>query len=182
MNKIKNILKKIWIFIKKNLNSTLSIIWSLCSIFSLWFVFFPLSTKLDNIQLKLNQQQAQSTMMSYFTYIENWNYEKAYNLFSDEKKKNNQYELFANRLEWFVAFEWLKITELTEKNSAIQKVYLAEFWFKKRGRLSIPTKRWFYVRYNWETDKWEINYSNVLYNENWWDKWACNFYHFEHCK
>ena len=182
MNKVKNLLKKIWRFSEKNRITIISIIWSFCSIFSLWFVFFPLSTKINSIQFSLNQQQAQSTVMSYFAYIEDWNYEKAYNLFSEEKKKNHTYEWFINWLNWFVAFEWLKITELTDKNSAIQKVYLAEFWFKKRWKLSIPTKRWFYVRYNWDKNKREINYSNVLYDENWWNTWACNFYEFDICK
>ena len=156
-------------------------LWSICSIIWLWFVLFPLSEKVDNLQLSLDQQQAQSTVMAYFAYVESWELDKAYSLFSEEKKEQHTFEWFKNRLDWFVAFEWLKISELTEKNSAIQKVYLAEFWFKKRWLLSIPTKWWLYVKYNWEKDKWEINYSNVLYDENWWNSWACNFYDFDIC-
>ena len=157
-------------------------LWSIASILWLLFVIFPLSKKVDNLQLTLNRQQAQSTLMSYFSYVEGGELEKAYSLFSEEKKSQHTLEWFKKRLEWFVAFEWLKITELTEKNSAIQKVYLAEFWFKKRWMLSIPTKRWFYVKYNWDADKWEINYSNILYDENWRNSGACNFYDFDICK
>lgn len=174
-------MKKEWKDIRDKFMFYTWFVWSICSILWLIFVIFPLSKKVDNLQLSLDQRQAESVIMSYFAYIENWDYEKAYNLFSDEKKRNHTYEWFKERLNNFVAFEWLKIVELPEKNSVIQKVYLSEFWFKERWKLSVQTKRWFYVRYNWDKDKWEINYSNVIYDENWWTSWACNFYNFDIC-
>lgn len=167
--------KKIWDIIGKIAN-----IWWVISLWILIFSLIPISNKINNIQKQLNEKDAETTLISYLSYIENENFKNAFDLFSEEKKHQHTYTWFVDRLEWFVAFEGLKITYLPEKSSAVQKVFLTEFWFKKRGMKSIETKRWFYLRYDW--NKREINYSNVLYDENKRNSTACSFYNFEHCK
>lgn len=115
---------------------------------------------------------------SYFRLIEEGKLEDAWNLLTEEKKLKNRgegFEGFARWLENFVAFEGLKITEITDKSSATNKVYLAEFDFKKRGYKAIPSKWGLYLRYDYSKDTWKIHYSNVLY-ENGWKEGACDFY------
>lgn len=99
--------------------------------------------------------------------------------FFSKKKYNHTYTGFVDWLNNFVAFEWLKITPINEKDSAIKKVFLTEFQFKKRWYLPIDSKWWFYLKYH--NNRREIDYSNVLY-ENWWRQWACTFYNFDHCQ
>lgn len=160
-------------------------IWRIADIWwvvSLWIPIFsllPISQKIDNIQQQLDTQDPQKVLMSYFSYIEQGKLDDAFNLFSQEKRYNHTYSGFVKWLDNFVAFEWLKITPIKEKDSAIQKVFLAEFWFKKRWLKAVDTKRWMYLTYN--NNKREIKYTNTLY-ENWLKKWACEFYPLEQCK
>lgn len=163
----------------RKITAKIADIWWVISLLILIISLIPISHKIDNIQQQLNQQDAQSTLMNYFSYIEQWKLDKAFDLFSQEKKYNHNYTGFVDWLSNFVAFEWLKITPLIEKDSAIQKVFLVEFWFKKRWMTPVDVKWWFYLKYN--DNKREINYSNVLY-ENWRKAWACSFYRFEICK
>ena len=139
-----------------------------------------LSNKITIIDQKIDWNTAESTLLSYFSEIENNNFTGAYSLLSEEfKQQGNDYEGFYNRPHNVVGFEGLRFTELTWKNTAIQKVYLVEFGFKERGKIPLETKRWMYVRYkDW---KWEINSNSVLY-ENWRSKTSCKFYDFNHCK
>lgn len=175
IKKLKILFKKIkW----RELISKIANIWWVISLWILFFSLIPISNKIDNIQTQLNKKDAENTLISYFSYIENWKIEDAFTLFSQEKKYQHTYTWFASRLDWFVAFEWLKITFLEEKSSPTQKIFLTEFWFKKRWMQLVDSKQWFYLIYDW--DKREINYSNVLY-ENWRKKWACGFYNFDHC-
>ena len=154
-------------------------IWWVISFGILIFSLIPISHKIDNIQQQLNQQDAQNVLMSYFSYIEQWDLNKAFDLFSQNKKYNHTYSWFALRLNNLVAFEWLKITPVTDKDSAVQKVFLVEYWFKKRWEVTINMKQWFYLEYY--DGKRRINYSNLLY-QDWRKPWACAFYHFEICK
>lgn len=166
------IIDRIWII--------LWIIWFWITIFQILPTLNQTKTDVQIIQEKLSSNEAQDILYSYFYNIEQRKFENAFNLFTEQKKKWDNIGKFSNWLKDFVAFEWLKITELKEKDSAIKKVFLTEFWFKKRWIKSINSKWWFYLVYNWKT--WKIDYSNVLY-ENWYKNWACDFYKFkDYCK
>ena len=169
-------------FSKEKFLNAFWLVWSICSIISLYLVIFPITNKINDIQSNLNQQQSQSTILSYFSFIEEWSYEKAFNLFSDNKKAQHTLTWFIDWANDFVAFEGLKISELPEKNSANSKVFLLEYRAKKRGMLANSEIWIFFVVFNSDKNKWEINYSNVLYDDNWWRKWACDYYKFDHCK
>ena len=178
IQQLKNI--KIW-FSKlwRNCIGKISDIWWVLSLLILIFWWINISNKIVSLEQKIDGNNAESTLLSYFSEIENNNLTWAYNLLSDEFKQSNSYEWFYNRLHDIVGFEWLQITELTWKNTAIQKVYLVEFGFKKRWKIPLDSKRWMYLRYkNW---KREINANSILY-ENWRMPTACKFYTFEHCK
>jgi len=156
---------------------------SILAFFGVWInliTIFQTQKDVSVLTQKLNQQEAQQTLRSYFFYVEQHDFQSAFNLFTEEKKSQHTYSWFVNWLWDFLSFEWLKILELPEKDSASQKVFIAEFGFKKRGKLSVDTKRWFYLKYDGKD--WKINYSNVLYDWKNRDKWACNFYKFEHCQ
>jgi len=141
--------------------------------------WFNISNQLTDIKQKINENEAQGSLMTYFSNIEEWDLTWAYNILSDDFRDEQTYDGFYNWLHNTVWFEWLKFTELTGKNTAIQKVYLVEFWFKVRWKIPLDTKRWMYMRYNdW---KREINANSILY-ENWRKPTACKFYHFDHCK
>jgi hypothetical protein len=154
-------------------------IWWIIALFVMIFWWVNLSNQISNLEQKIDWNTAESTLLSYFSEIENNNLTGAYNLLSDQFKQWNSYEWFYNRLHDIVWFEWLQITELTWKNTAIQRVYLVEFGFKKRWKIPLDSKRWTYVRYN--NGKREINANSILY-ENWRKPTACEFYTFEHCK
>ena len=155
-------------------------IWWAVSFFILIFSLIPISHKIDNMQQQLNQQDAQSTLMLYFSYIELGKFNKAFDLFSQEKKYNQTFSGFSEWLHNLVAFEWLRITPLPEKDSAIKKAFLAEFWFKERWKKAVDIKQWFTLEF---IDKeWKIDYSTNNLYEKWRKDWACDFYHFDHCK
>lgn len=152
--------------------------------FTIWWIFAVigisnLSNKIDIVEQKIDWNTAYSTIMMYFSDIENNNLTWAYNLLSDSFKKDKTFNWFSNRLNDIVWFEWLKITELTWKNTVTQKVFIVEFWFKKRWKIPLESKWWMYVKFNnW---KREINANSVLY-ENERNSTACKFYKFDHCK
>lgn len=87
---------------------------------------------LQIIQEKLNTNDAESVLYSYFYDIEQGNLQKAYDALTEQKQQNNSFEQFSSWLEDFENFEGLKITELKEKQSASKKVFLVEFNFKKK--------------------------------------------------
>ncbi len=132
------------------------------------------------IQEKLNTNEAEWVLYTYFFNIEQNNFTGAFDLFTDRKKQGDSVEKFSKWLNNFVAFEWLKIIELKEKKSASKKLFLTEFWFKRRWMKTVNVKWGFYMVYDWK--KWKIDYSNVLF-EKWYKDWACDFYKFEdYCK
>jgi hypothetical protein len=168
----------------RNLIGKISDLWWVLSllILVLWWIWWVnISNKINIIEQKIDWNTAEATLLSYFSEIENNNLTGAYNLLSEEFKQQwNSYEWFYNRLYDIVGFEWLQITELTWKNTAIQKVFLVEFEFKKRWKIPLDSKRWMYVRYkNW---KREINANSILYDNKWRSSTSCEFYTFEHCK
>lgn len=184
---MKNIFWKIYNFInslidKQKFFGCVWFFWSICSIISLYLVLFPITNKIDSIQNNLNQQQAESTILSYFSFIEEWYYEDAYNLFSDSKKSQHTLTWYISWAKDFITFEWLKISSLPDKDSVMTKIFLVEYKSKKRGMKSVPETRIFFVIYNSNKNKWEINYNNVLNDENWWRNWACDYYKFNHCE
>jgi len=140
-----------------------------------------IETVLTEVQYELQSEKPLEVLNSYFFYIEQNELEKAWDLFTEDKKVNTLkgYEGFREWLENFVAFEGLKVSSLTEKDSASSKVYLAEFNFKKRGMKPVPSKWGFYLKYDGK--EWRIDYSNVLYERNW-KEGSCEFYdRFPHC-
>lgn len=166
----------------------ISFIGSICSIIALFFVFFPLSEKvkeieekaqsisttLEDVQFELQSDDSRKVLESYFYYIEQNDLEKAYSLFSERKKAESKGGLdgFKGWLENFVAFEGLNISELQNKSSASSKVYLAEFDFKQRGMKPVRSTHGYYMKLI--DGRWEIDYSNVLF-ENGWKEGACEF-------
>lgn len=148
------------------------IIWFVITIFQVLPDIKSTKQDVQYIQEQLNSSNAQKVLYSYFYNIEQRNFEKAFNLFTDRKKENDSLEKFSNWLDTLVSFEWLKIYELKEKSSASKKIFIAEFWFKRRWMVTIGSKRWFYLSFDWKA--WKIDYSNVLY-ENGWKKWSCDF-------
>lgn len=152
--------------------------WVLWLIVMIWWRI-NLSNQITVLEQSIQWNTAESQLMNYFSEIENNNLSWAFALLSDEFKQNHTYEWYERWLEYVIGFEWLKITPLTWKNTAIQQVFLVEFDFKKRWLPPVPRKRWMYVRFKWW--KREINANTVLY-ENWRKKEACNFYPFEHCQ
>jgi|GEM_PF-3283790 len=141
------------------------------------------SVKVDNVQAELSDlNPANQLIKKYFSLIEQGNYDSAWNLFSEKKKMSQEGWLngFKDWLKYFVAFEGLNIKEIKEKSGASTKVYIAEFDFKQRGMKPVHSIWGMYVKYNGE--KWQIDYSNVFY-ENGWKKGACDFYSgFDICK
>lgn len=181
--KIKNIINN-----QKNRNviSKVSDIWwvislvsSIISLLILIFWLLPLSAKIDNIADKISQDDAKETLMTFFSLVESDDLSWAYNLFSQSKKQNNPYPWFELWLKDLVWFEWLQITSLSEKDTAIKKVFLVEYTLKKRGMKWVDTKQWYYLKYSgW---KWYIDYSTTPLYENWRKDWACEFYKFDNC-
>ncbi len=172
----KNYQPKIWKWLNK-----IAIIFSILGFLVTIIWIFPkvLNTESD---VKLLQAQIredtgpENILLKFFMLIEDWKLPEAYDLFSDIKKNISSYSTFKDWFSNLVWFEWLKITELTDKRTAKQKTYLVEYDFKKRGSNTIKTKIWFTLIFNWID--WKINYiSNPLY-ENGWKKWACEFYKF----
>jgi hypothetical protein len=157
-----------------------SVIWWVVSVIILLRSLWQLSEKVDNIELTLTKSSAELTVKSFFSQIEAGNLSWAYSLFSESKKMNNSYTWFAFRLKDIVWFEWIKITPLVEKNTALSEVFLVEYWFKKRWLKTVKTIQGWYAKYN--KDHWEIDYSTLPLYENWWKSGACDFYRFEHCK
>lgn len=169
--------KSIWKFLEK-----LSILLGIISFIITIFQILPdiKSTKQDvqNIQEQLDSDDAEKTLYNYFYNIEQRDFEKAFNLFTDKKKENDSLEKFSIWVDDFVAFEWLKIRELKEKSSASKKVFIAEFWYKKRWMKSVNSIWWFYLSFDGES--WKIDYSNVLFEKNW-KTWSCDFIIHEWC-
>lgn len=129
---------------------------------------------------KLDQQEAEQILKSYFFYIEQHDFQSAYNLLGTDLASNNSYSWYVQWLSNFLSFEWLNIIPLPAKDSFSQKVFLAEFGFKNRWEIVIETKRWIYLKYNGKD--WKINALAVLKDQKWWAKGACSFYKFEICK
>jgi hypothetical protein len=173
---------KIILSISKNWWNWVSKIADICWILAIFWVTFwgiHLSNQISNIEEKIGSNNAQSALMSYFSLIEEWNLSGAYSLLSYDFKKEHSYYEFSNWLNNTIWFEGLKITPLTWKDTAIQKVFLVDFGFKKRWKIPSKSIRWMYVKYN--LGKREINANSVLF-ENTWKPTACEFYHFDHCK
>lgn len=157
------------------------IIWFFITVFDIWPKINKTTSEIQEIQEKIKQSSdPQAVLYSFFAQIESWNIEWAYSLFTEEKKKNNPFDGFKSWLENIVSFQWLTITPIPDKTSALQRVYLAEYDFQKRWMKPVKTKMWYTLIL--EGNTWRINYStNPLY-ENWWKNWACEFYKFpNHC-
>jgi len=162
---------------------------SIASIAALLIVLIPIFLKINaveqrtrtleqqliKVQLELESNRPEMVLRSYFYYIEQDDLLGAWNVFTENKKNNTKdgFQGFQNWLNNFVAFEGLKITNLSEKDSASTKVYLAEFDFKKRGMKPVPSKWGFYLKFNGKD--WQIDYSSILYEHNW-KNGACEFY------
>lgn len=154
----------------------------------LWWIslvprFFETTKRVQEISAKLEQDEAEYTLTKYFIFIEQGELERAYEFLSQDFKnwQASGFTWFSERLQNFIAFEGIKVTPVENKNSASSKVFLVEFWFKKRGMKPVQTKRGMYLRFKeWV---WEINSVSKLY-ENWRKdrEWACSYYQFEHCK
>ena len=179
------IFKKLKIFF---LNINWSCFWNVMwKISSVWWVIslivlilsrLNLSNRINIVESKIDWYTAENTLLDYFTLIESWDCTWAYSLLSDDFKEKQKFEWYCNWLSDIIGFEWLKITELLEKNTAISKVFLVEFRLKKRWLIPIESKWGMYVRYlNW---KWEINANSVVY-EHEWSSTACDFCKFDFC-
>lgn len=151
------------------------------TISQIWPQVNKTTSEVQQIQQKLkDSSDPQAVLYSFFAEIESWNLKWAYSLFTEEKKKNNPFDGFKSWLENIVSFQWLTITPIPEKTSALQRVYLIEYDFQKRWMKPVKTKMWYTLILVWNT--WKINYSTDPLYENGWKDGACNFYKFsEHC-
>lgn len=127
-------------------------------------------------EVRKDNDPAYQTLTSYFAFIEHGQIERAWQLLSEEKRRNavDGYPGFVRWLGNLVAFEGLKITHLKEKSSATTQVYIAEFDFKKRGMKPVKSIWGMYVQLN-EDNRWIIGYSNILYEKEW-KEGACGFW------
>lgn len=141
-----------------------------------------IDTQLQQVAQELKSNDAQETLKEYFYDIEKGDLPSAWNLLSEKKKEqqSNGFIEFKDWLKNFISFEGLTIKELPEKESVSTKVFLVEFDFKQRGLSPVHSIWGVYLNFN--GNKWEINYTNTLY-ENGWKPGACDFYNgFDICK
>lgn len=142
---------------------------------------FQTKQDISMLTQKLDKQEAEQILRSYFFYLEQHDFQTAYNLLGADIVVNNPYTWYVQWLHNILSFEWLKINILPEKDSISQKVFLAEFGFKNKWEIVIDTKRWIYLKYDGKG--WKINALSVLKDQNWRRKGACSFYNkFEICK
>lgn len=164
--------------------SIVSNVFSILAFFGIWLniiALFQTQKEVSILSQKFDKQESEQVLKSYFFYIEQHDFKNAYNLLWEDIKNKQPYSWYVNWLYNFVSFEGLKITSIPQKDGVSQKYFLAEFWFKNKWEIVIDTKRWISMINNGKD--WKINYLSVLKNQNWWNKWACSFYHFnEICK
>jgi hypothetical protein len=196
--KIAKKLKNMLIMLKKNRDklprksisrrSSLWWVFSLCILIWWWLILVPTifqtQEDIQEINLKLNVNEAEVLLKSYFSYIELWDTKDAYSLFSQgfKERQSDWFSWFNIWLKDVVAFEWLKITPIESKSSPTIRVFLVEFWFKKRWMKSVDLIWLMRLRYN--KNNWEIHSNDVVY-ENWWKEKRelkiCDIYKVEHC-
>jgi hypothetical protein len=173
---IKNFLTKKSIVVEQVWYVWLSLLIAIFGFMGLGISNWSTSQKVSSIQQELqNIQPSFLILQEYFKNIEQGKLDEAWKIFSSKKQENTTggLEGFKNWLKYFVAFEGLKITELKEKNSALTKVYIAEFDFKQRGMKPVHSIWGIYMKnYN---EIWKIDYTNILF-ENGWKDGACDFY------
>lgn len=191
-NQIKNWFKKIyhsWFSKHRQILEDIVTITTVIGIASTFFISMntafnvkTISDKLQQVEQELKTNDAEDTLKEYFFDIEKGDLPSAWNLLS-EKKKEQQINGFIGFKDWlknFISFDGLTIKELPDKESISTKVFITEFDFKQRGMKPVHSIWGVYLNYN--GDKWEINYTNTLY-ENGWKPGACDFYNgFDICK